>query len=727
MRSAMLILAPILIGPLVFARPYASAHPASSSGSLPASAARDTARTDQGRKGSHWSFLPSRRPALPQVKQANWIRSPVDAFVLAKLEDLRITPSPEADRYTLLRRLSLDLLGLRPTPAEVAAFIADARPDAYERLVDRLLASPHFGERWGKHWLDLARYADSNGYDNDEVRPTAWRWRDWVINALNRDMPFDQFTIEQLAGDLLLGATLEQKLATGFHRNTPTNTENQFHKTEEFWVKTVADRVETTGAVWLGLTVGCCQCHRHKYDPLGQNEYYGLFAFFNNAEEVELPAPLPREVEAFQQAKKIFERQRAALLAGRAEYEKNDSTGRLDWEQELWPAGTRRTEDPRLSKLSRVLAEHARKAPAYPNTKILTLAEPRKPRKTHLLIRGDYQQKGAEVQPATFAVLHPFQPRHPLPNRLDLARWLVDPANPLTARVAVNRIWQHLFGRGIVATIEDFGTQGERPSHPDLLDWLATELLAQGWSQKAIIRQIVLSATYRQASQVRPELLERDPSNTLLARQSRFRVEAEILRDLSLAVSGLLHPRLGGPSFRPPTQTEDAKTEVAKQLAKWSLSTRAELCRRGMYIAVQRTVPHTMLTTFDAPDSHVSCMRRDRSNTPLQALTLLNDVTFFECAQALGHRILRETSGSTAERIRGAFQLCLARPPSAEETARLEQLLQDQRAFCQANAELATALVGTELLPKSVSLPEAAAWIGLGRILLNLDEFITRE
>jgi mono/diheme cytochrome c family protein len=679
-------------------------------------------------RSDHWSFLPRRRPAVPAVANQGWVRNPIDAFVLHKLEGLRIAPAPEADRPTLIRRLSLDLLGLPPALAEVEAFVHDRRPDAYEHLVDRLLASPHYGERWGRHWLDLARYADSNGYDNDEVRPFAWRYRDWVIDAFNRDLPFDQFTIEQLAGDLLPNATLEQKVATGFHRNTPTNTESGFNKTEEFRVRTVADRVSTTGTVWLGLTIGCCQCHTHKYDPLTQTEYYGLFAFFNNAEEKDLPAPLPGAVEAYRRAKAAFDREHAALRAAVADYGQDGAVNqRLEWEQVLRTPGSRRTVDPQLVRLSQALADHARKAPAYPSTQVLTMAENPRPRKTHVLLRGDYLRKGAEVQPHTFAVLPPLPRGGQTPNRLDLARWLVDPANPLTARVAVNRMWQHLFGRGLVATVEDFGAQGERPSHPELLDWLATEFIAQGWSQKAILKRIVTSATYQQSSQLRPELLERDPNNALLARQNRFRVEGEILRDLSLAVSGLLYPAVGGPSFRPPVQTVDGNAEVAKQLAKWKASTGPQSYRRGMYIAVQRTVPHPLLATFDAPDSHVACTRRDRSNTPLQALALLNDSAFFDCAQALGRRILRESPGDPAGRIRFAFGLCLARPPNDLEAARLAQLVRDQLALCRADEETAAGLAGTQPLSPDVSLAEAAAWVGLARTLLNLDEFITRE
>jgi hypothetical protein len=618
----------------------------------------------------HWSFSPPVRHQPPAVADVSWVRSPIDAFVLARLEAAGLSPSPEADRPTLIRRLSLDLLGLPPSPDEVAQFLADEAPGAYERLVDRLLASPHYGERWGRHWLDLARYADSNGYDNDEPRPDAWRYRDWVIDALNRDMPFDEFTLRQLAGDLLPGATFQDRLATGFHRNTPTNTEGGVDR-EEFRVRTVVDRVSTTGTDWLGLTVGCAQCHSHKYDPLSQREFYRLFAFFDNAEEVE-------------------------------------------------------TEGPEGIK-----------------AQVLTAAAA--PRVTRVLVRGDHLQPGEEVQAGTPAVLHAFvapsatqqdQPSDATvqlaaaegrgaspqagPTRLDLARWLMAPDNPLTARVTANRVWQHLFGRGLVATPDDFGTQGSPPTHLELLDWLATELTARGWSQKELIRLIVGSAAYRQASVVRPESAECDPENLLLGRQNRYRLDGELVRDAALAAAGLLDRRVGGPSFYPPLP---AAMTVG---VRWAISPDTEQRRRGMYICTQRALPYPMLATFDAPDSHVACTRRDRSNTPLQALVLLNDEQFFACAQALGRRAAAEPGGNSA-RIQFAFRACLARWPDDRELARIERLFAEQQAIYREERGLPASLVGEGPLPEGVELADAAAWIGVARTLMNLDEFVTRE
>lgn len=613
------------------------------------------AETDglQGSAASHWSFKPPQRVPLPTVQNAAWSRNPIDAFVLARLESEGIEPSPEADRTTLIRRLSLDLLGLPPAPGDVTEFVADTRPDAYERLVDRLLASPHFGERWGRHWLDLARYADSNGFDNDEPRPDAWRYRDWVIDAINRDLSFDQFTIEQLAGDLLPDASFAQQLATGFHRNTPISTEAGLDQ-QEFRAATVADRVNTTGAIWLGLTVACAQCHSHKYDPLTQREYFSLFSFFNNADDVAIEGPDGIKAQVVRQSGN--------------------------------------------------------------------------PYATYVHLRGDYRSRGPDVQPGTPAVLPPMtikgpsQPTAPLPTRLDLAQWLMNPANPLTARVTVNRWWKHLFGRGLVSTLDDFGTQGSPPSHPELLDWLATETIRLGWSQKTMIRLIVGSSTYRQSSAVRLDLAERDPENHLLARQNCFRLEGEIVRDMTLAASGLLNLAIGGPAFYPrlpPEATQNTKW--------WKSESGPQLYRRGIYIAVQRGLQYPMLTVFDAPDPHVMCAQRDRSNTPLQALTALNDELFFECAQALGARILREQSGGTADRIRYGYRICLARDPNADEVACLEQLYEAQQELLRADLNAARTIAGKPPETAETDAVAAAAWVGIGRTLLNLDEFLNRE
>jgi hypothetical protein len=698
----------------------------------------------------HWSFQPIRRPSLPTVANPSWVRNDLDTFVLARLEAEKVVPSPEAERVTLIRRLCLDLLGLPPTPAEVDAFLADEQPDAYERLVDRLLASPHYGERWGRHWLDLARYADSDGYEKDNARPHAWRYRHWVIDALNRDLPFDRFTIEQLAGDLLPDATLDQKIATGFHRNTLTNTEGGVDK-EQFRVEAVVDRVNTTAKVFLGITLGCAQCHDHKYDPFSQREYYQFFAFFNSDNEVNLPAPLPDEIEPYRQKKAVHEKKAAELKAALDAYAKGEFLTKLrQWEdglklpdlRKLPPevtaallvapksrtakqkkelAGSYAKTDTKHVELTRAVTNHQRAAPLLTHAQTLALGPTRT---THVLIRGDFLRPGIEVEPGTPAVLPPLKAGEKK-TRLELAQWLVDPANPLTARVTVNWIWQRYFGRGLVATLEDVGTQGEKPSHPGLLDWLASEFVRQNWSLKALHKLIVTSATYRQSSRVRPELVARDPLNVLLARQNRLRLEAENLRDVALAASGLLTRTVGGPSVRPPQPAGISELTYAGS-AKWAESTGPARYRRGLYTWFQRTSPYPMLMTFDAPDSNLCCVRRERSNTPLQALTLLNDTVFVECAQALGQRVVSERAGPAPERIRHAFRLCVAREPTAEELTVLRGLFEDLLQACRANPDAAAQLVG-KTKPAGIELTEAAAWVALARTVLNLDEFVMRE
>ncbi len=885
-------------------------------------------------RSTHWSFQPPRRPAPPAVRNTAWPRSPVDRFVLARLEKEKIAPAPEAGRPTLIRRLSFDLLGLPPSPADVQAFVSDAHPDAYERLVDRLLASPHFGERWGRHWLDLARYADSDGYEKDTARPYAYLYRDWVINAINRDLPFDQFTIEQLAGDLLPNATHDQKVATGFHRQTLTNKEGGVDP-EEFRCKATVDRVDTTGAVWLGLTLGCAECHSHKYDPISQREFYQLFAFFNNADEQELPAPTPEQLALYAAAKQQWDATRAplqqayddyvrdALPAKRAEWEaagqldlpvwatltpehvaaSNGTTltprpdhvvvasglspladdytavtpppagpltgfrlealadekagkgaGRsgngnyvvtdftvhvqpagggesraialrhatADFSQKDYPvaaaidgdkatgwaingeskkshvavfqtvepltlapgeklvfsvaqqfgnqhtlarfrlsattspapkasliddqvaiawhtppaertpqhhaalAAYHRDEiDPEARKLRKPLLDHAKTEPKYPETKAAMLAERAKPRDTHVHIRGDFLRPGPKVAAATPAVLHALKPRGAQPDRLDLARWLFAEENPLTARVTVNHLWKNLFGRGLVASVNNFGLQGDKPTHPELLDWLATEFARLGWSRKALLKAIVTSATYRQSSDYRTDLIDLDPLNTLLARQNRLRLEAEIIRDTHLAASGLLAPKVGGPSVRPPLPADIAALGYANSV-KWQESDGADKFRRGLYIFFQRTVPYPMLMTFDAPNSTATCTRRERSNTPLQALTLWNDPVFFDCARTLGRKLMAEPT--IEARLDRAFETCLARPPAAAERARLRQLYDDQARLTAAQPASAKSILGLEADAALPADPIAeASLVAAVRTLMNLDEFITRD
>jgi hypothetical protein len=625
-----------------------------------------TASMTVTRRSTHWAFQPIGQPGIPAVNNETWSRTSLDRFVLARLEKEGISPASEADRLTLLRRVTLDLTGLPPTPAEVDAFLHDTAPDAWDKVVDRLLNSPAYGEKWGRHWLDLARYADSDGYEKDTGRPNAWRYRQWVIDALNRDLPYDQFVIEQMAGDLLPGATSEQKAATGFHRNTLTNKEGGVDQ-EQFRVEAVLDRIHTTGKAFLGITIQCAQCHDHKYDPFSQREFYQFFAFFNSDVEVDLPAPLPGIPPSL------------PIASGKK-----------------GPPG--------------VLAQ--------------TLAVG-KARKTHVLIRGDFLRPGVEVRPDTPAILPPL-PAHGTPSRLELARWLTADDNPLTARVIVNQVWYRYFGRGLVPTLEDFGIQGERPSHPELLDHLARELMRRGWSLKALHRQIVRSATYRQSSRVRPELLARDPYNALLARQARLRLEAETIRDTLLASSGLLVRTVGGPSVRPPQPAGISELTYAGS-AKWVASTGPDRYRRGLYTWFQRTSPYPMLMTFDAPDSNLCCVRRERSNTPLQALTLLNDVVFLECARGLAERIQTEEPGSTSRRVEHAFRLCLGRTPSPSEQSRLVRLYEDLHRLAEQDSKAAARLVGAGKEGVTGDRVSRAAWVALARALLNLDEVVTRE
>lgn len=608
---------------------------------------------------SHWALQPIARPALPEVNHRSWVRNPIDAFILAMLEAENVQPSPEADPTTLLRRVYLDLIGLPPSPQQMEAFLADKQPGAYERVVDALLESPHYGERWGRHWLDVARYADTDGYEKDGGRPFAWRYRDWVIGAVNDDLPYDVFTVQQLAGDLLSTGDREfdddARIATGFQRNTLINREGGIDP-EEDRVKRTIDRTNTVGTAWLGLTVGCANCHNHKYDPVSQEEYFGLYAFFNSLDEVDLPAK-----------------------ASAASAKPHDGAAFASFQ---------------------------------------AVAETSPQRDTHIHLRGDFLSPGPKVAPHTPAVLPPLVSRGAQADRLDLARWIVGADNPLAARVVVNRLWQLHFGRGLTPTVDDFGTQGERPSHPELLDWLAHALRDSGWRLKQFHRLVVNSATYRQSSAARPELIDRDPYNAWLSRQNRLRVEAEIVRDVALAVGGLLDATVGGPSVRPP-QPPGVNDVTFESGLTWQESTGGDRFRRGMYTWFQRTSPYPALVTFDAPDANLSCMRRERSDTPLQALTILNDLAFVECAHVLGRRMmslaLSENVGDEAAtaRIRLACRIGLSRDPSDREIEVLRALYDDARS----NPESADNDASGDL----------AGCFAVARAIMNLDEFITRE
>jgi hypothetical protein len=662
---------------------------------------------------NHWAFQPPKRSAEPTVRQQSWVRNPIDRFILARLEKEGIRPSPEAGKITLLRRVYLDLTGLSPKPEEVDAFLADTRPDAYERFVDRLLASPHYGERWGRHWLDQARYADSDAGSRDEPRQI-YKYREWVIQALNKDMPFDQFVIEQVAGDLLPNATPEQITATGFQRNSLLQIEAGTDR-EQYRVEAVMDRVDTLGVSLLGLSLGCARCHDHKYDPIRQREYYQIYAFFNNIEEYSPDLP------PFSETNDLDVTHSPELALGKPEdvvrwHALRDQLlalyrERMQYKERYYA----KAGDLGLKQRTETIEALKKQLPKLERTMIMR--EMPAPREAYVMLGGDYQARGARVYPGVLSVLgNPPAVQGRQLNRLDLARWVANARNPLFARVAVNRIWQQYFGRGLVATENDFGTQGARPSHPELLDWLGTEFVRAGWSQKSVHRLIVTSAVYRQSSNTRPELLKTDPSNALLARQSRIRLDAEIIRDAALSAGGLLDERIGGPSVFPP---QPAGAMAASQVKKtWTASDGPDRYRRGMYTHFWRVTPHPALIVFDQPNGMTACTRRARTNNPLQALTLLNDQAFFELAQGMAKRVLREAPPDIGGRVDYAMRLAVCRKPDKLEHERLARL---------AAAELDEYKTKPETAEKLGGGPETAAWTAVSRVLMNTDEFITRE
>jgi len=650
----------------------------------------------------HWAFSAPTRPALMEKGPAA-----IDALIDQGLKEAGLTASPEASPEKLLRRLSLDLTGLPPTPAELDVFLQARSKDpqaAYDQAVERLLASPAYGERWGRWWLDQARYADSNGYSIDAPR-SVWKYRDWVVNSLNADLPFDRFTIEQLAGDLLPDAGEAQRIATGFHRNTPLNQEGGID-VEQFRIDSVFDRVATTGTVWLGLTVGCAQCHDHKFDPITQKEFFRMFAFFNNQDEPTMKVTDPTRDEA-KLTKSVLDADKAltAFLEQRA-------PALQQWESGLKKATNAKLPGPvkaalRKPAAKRSLAERAVLFAASPGgtdkdfkalqkrakdaadlrdaaPTTLVLKERAQLRKTHLMTAGDFTRPAEEVAPGVLGVLHAFKPDQGPVNRLDLARWIASKDNPLTARVIANRVWQAYFGRGIVETENDFGSQGTTPSHPKLLDWLAVDLVERGWSLKSLHRTIVHTRAYRRDSANRADLTAKDPDNRLLARQTRLRLDAELVRDSALVASGILTQKIGGPPVFPPIP--DGVMSLGQVKRVWITSKGPDRTRRGLYTFTYRVTPPPAFAVFDAPDGLASCTRRNRSNTPLQALTLLNDPAFFEAAQALAGVIEKEGLAS-------AFVRCTSRQPEPAELAVLTPL--DR--------------------------------LSAARALLNLDETITRD
>ncbi|HAY13989.1 MAG TPA: hypothetical protein DCY02_05895 [Armatimonadetes bacterium] len=622
--------------------------------------------TPEGVDLRHWAYVPPQKPSVPEGAH------PIDYFVGKKLAEQGHSFSPEASRTTLIRRLSLDLTGLPPTPEEVDAFLADTRPDAYERVVDRLLASPQYGERLARMWLDLARYADSNGYEKDLGRQN-WAWRDYVIKSFNADKPFDQFTTEQIAGDLLDAPTREQLIATGFHRNTSLNEEGGTDPQEQRW-QVLVDRAAVTGTVWMASSTGCAQCHDHKFDPISQKDFYETLAFWESADEP-LLALTPEEVSPY--VERIKKREEFLLSSPES--------------------------DARKAALEKIKKE--RESLEKATTLVLQESKERKP-ETPIREGGVYLAPGEVVPAGVPENLAPWQPEMPL-NRLGLAQWLTHRDNPLTARVTVNRIWELIFGLGIVKTPGDFGTQSEAPSHPELLDYLAVDFRDQGWSLKKLIRTIVTSRTYRQSSAVTDAMRAWDPDNRYLGRAPRYRMEAEMIRDNALFVSGLLDLSMGGPSVFPPQPEGIWDNPYSGD--QWITDPTKDKNRRGLYTFWKRTAPYPSFLTFDATSREACTDVRVRTNTPLQALVLMNDPVYLEAAAALSARMDGE---KPEDRIQEGFRLVLARTPSKEELEVLKnyQALQ-AKVFAAAQREDA----------------EEASWRMLASLLLNLDEAITRE
>lgn len=656
---------------------------------------------DQGAKyEEHWAYVKPTRPTLPTVSNPAWPRSGLDTLVLARLDAEKLGVNAVADKTALIRRVTFDLTGLPPTVSEVDAFLNDIRPDAYERVVDRLLSSMAYGEHQARPWLDVARYADTNGYEKDDRR-SIWPYRDWVIRAFNANMTFDRFTQEQLGGDLLPDAGDDQRIATGFHRNTMVNTEGGTDD-EEFRVAAVVDRVNTTMEVWMGTTMACAQCHNHKYDPFSIKDYYSLYAIFNNTTDPGRANTPTLELMTPQ------EKLKRLLLQGSIEALRRTRTGTGALAGPLAAEGLNKS-------LPKLTAELSAIRPAS----TLVMQELPRPRDTHVLIRGNHKAKGEKLTAGTPAKFPPLKAGVPA-TRLGLAQWLTDEENPLTARVLVNRLWARYFGRGLVETSEEFGTQGEPPTHPELLDWLATEMIRIGWDMKAFHRLIVTSATYRQSSRVTAEAWALDPFNRLFSRGPRFRLDAEVIRDNALAISGLLDRKIGGPSVFP--YQPDGVWFQPYSGDRWAVSSNGDQHRRGLYTFWRRTAPYAAFMAFDAPSREVCTERRPRSNTPLQALATLNDPVFVEASVALAARMLREGG---KDPLAYGFRLCVARAPSTAERNLIEGLYRDSLAKYRADKPKASELTAS-IRDGSLDVSSWAAWTVVANILLNLDETITK-
>ena len=715
----------------------------------------------------HWAFRPVQSQPVPSVTNSPWARNPVDQFVLTELEAAGIQPGPAADRATLLRRVSLDLVGLPPTPDELKSFLADASPKAFERVVDRLLASPQYGERWARHWLDLARYAESEGFKADETRPYVWRYRDYVIQSFNEDKPYDRFIQEQLAADELWPANRELQVATAFNRHYPdeSNARNIMQRRQEI----LNDITDTVGSVFLGLSYGCARCHDHKYDPILQTDYYRLQAFFANTaakdgqilaspetvrdyqermnvweertrqirEELEkIAAPHRRAIE-----KDYLEKYPAEILAilEKPEGERNPFERQMAWKtrQYLDPASHEYIGDDeavagrlkgesrkRWDELQKQLRQFASLYPGeLPRASTMNDLGPEAP-KTFLLSRGLYDKPGGEVEPGLLQVLYPKPPgisTSPGDNsthrRSTLARLLTQPDNPLTARVMVNRIWQYHFGRGIVGTSSDFGFKGDKPTHPALLDWLTAEFTAGGWSLKKLHRLIVLSSTYQQASTHREVAARVDPTNKLLWKYPRHRLEGEVIRDAALSVAGLLNSKMGGPSVFP-----DLPVGMPAPRGGWKVTAdEDERNRRSIYVFVRRNTRYPMFDSFDMPDPHESCARRNVTTSPIQALTLLNSHLAVQWAQSFASRVLQAAGSDQTQQIQTAFRIAYGRPPDGIEQQFARSFLKTQRELVAGRTSNANVPVD---LPASIEPADAAALVDLCHMLINANEFV---
>ena len=719
---------------------------------------------DEGAKFDlHWAYVKPVRSAVPEARNKTWVLNPIDAFIAVSHEREKYVPSPEADRVTLIRRLSFDILGLPPSAADVEAFVNDKSPTAYEKLVDRFLASKQFGERMAVYWLDVVRYSDTAGYHSDNHRDV-WLFRDYVINAFNTNKPFNQFTLEHLAGDLLENPTTEQRIASGYNRMLQT-TEEGGAQAKEYTAKYFADRVRNASATWMGATLGCAECHNHKYDPYATRDFYRFAAFFADIREKavgrqdQTPVLTPEQDAEIKRLDTEIARLQALLAKSTPELE----AAQLKWEDSIKAKkdGTKGLPKPvadalaietakRTGPQKQAIATHFRtqvSAETQPMRMQLATAQAAKdkvqksvpttlvsmtgpPRTVRILPRGNWlDETGEAVTPDVPAFMGSIAPKDAKARatRLDLAKWLISADHPLTARVYVNRLWKLAFGQGIVRNLDDLGTQGTLPSHPKLLDWLATEFVQKGWDTKAMLKLMVMSNTYRQSSKADKELRDRDPSNQWLARQNRFRLDAEFVRDTALSVSGLLTTKIGGPSARP-YQPAGFWSYLNFPTREWQNDKGENQYRRGLYTYWCRSFLHPSLFAFDAPTREECTNERPRSSTPLQALVLLNDPTYVEASRAFAERILKESKGTEKDRIIWAYQQVLSRPATNAEVDVLVKLYQKHRKDYAADSAAAQKVlaVGEKPMPKDMDAIDLAAWTSVARVVLNLHETITR-